>query len=79
MKATFVPVFERLRAIMKPYEGRLVLVHNTPEDYSLNTPYSDKFGKQVFFGAVQIKKNYVSYHLMPIYMNPKLHAGISPT
>jgi len=34
--------------------------------------------QDIFFGAVQIKKNYVSYHLMPVYVNPKLLEGILP-
>lgn len=34
-------------------------------------------GKPGFFGAVQVKKAYVSYHLMPVYENPGLLAGIS--
>jgi hypothetical protein len=37
-----------------------------------------KNGKLLWFGGVQIKKNYVSYHLMPVYVNPKLLEGISP-
>ena len=32
----------------------------------------------MWFGAVQIKKNYVSYHLMPIYAFPELLDGLSP-
>jgi hypothetical protein len=32
----------------------------------------------MFFGAVQTKKNYVSYHLMPVYVYPDLLDGISP-
>ena len=30
-----------------------------------------------FFGAVQLRKNYVSYHLMPIYMYPDLLESVS--
>jgi len=33
--------------------------------------------KPLFFGAVQIKKNYVSFYLMPIYVQPKLLEKIS--
>jgi len=32
----------------------------------------------IFFGAAQIKKNYVSFYLMPVYMFPELLKGISP-
>jgi hypothetical protein len=36
--------------------------------------------KVIFFGAAQIKKNYVSFYLMPVYMFmfPKLLDNISP-
>lgn len=37
-----------------------------------------KNGKRLWFGGVQVKKHYVSYHLMPVYVNPQLLAGISP-
>jgi hypothetical protein len=29
------------------------------------------------FAAVQIKKAYVSFHLMPVYLQPSLLAGVS--
>jgi hypothetical protein len=51
---------------------------DTPEDYTLNTRHIMKNGKPLFFGAVQIRKNYVSYHLMPIYVYSELVKEISP-
>ncbi len=52
-----------------------------PGQYFLETkaaassgPYK---GRHLQFG-VKIGKAYVSFHLMPIYMNPKLQAAISP-
>jgi hypothetical protein len=38
----------------------------------------DRTGKPLFAAAVQIKKSYVSYHLMPVYVNPALADGLSP-
>jgi hypothetical protein len=32
----------------------------------------------VFFGAVQLRKSYVSFHLMPVYLKPELLASVSP-
>ena len=46
-------------------------------NYSLTASMSEKFKKEQWFGAVQIKKNYVSYHLMPVYMYSDLVKGIS--
>jgi len=34
--------------------------------------------KPMYFGGVSIRKNYVSYHLMPVYTSPDLLDGISP-
>jgi len=73
----FPILFERLKNLLQVYESRLVVTDNTAENYSLNTPFSKKFNKEVFFGAVKINKNYVSYHLMPVYIFPDLLDEIS--
>ena len=54
-----------------------MVTDNTSENYSLNMPFSKKYNKELFFASVTIKKNYVSYHLMPVYMVPDLLAGAS--
>ena len=71
-------MFEQLKGILQSFEPRLVVKHDLPGSYSLNTPYIVKYKKEVFFGAVQIKKNYVSYHLMPVYAFPDLLENITP-
>jgi len=71
-------VFDQLRKILEPLESHLVVKENQPGNYSLNTPYSEQYKKEMFFGAVQIKKSYVSYHLMPVYVFPDLLDGVSP-
>ncbi|HVO42546.1 MAG TPA: hypothetical protein VMT34_07980 [Aggregatilineales bacterium] len=76
-KEAFIPVFDTLRAVLQPFEGRLIVTQNTSEGYSLNTPYSETYRKDVFAGAVQNKKNYVSFYLMPVYMYPYLLEGMS--
>jgi hypothetical protein len=74
----FDPVFEQLKAIMKPYQNELVVKTDEPGHYSLNTSFKRPDGYVLWFGGVQIKKNYVSYHLMPVYGYPELLQGISP-
>jgi hypothetical protein len=64
----FEKIFNRLKKIIKKYEKDLSLAGENEENYSLEGTYSEKFKKNLWFGAVQIKKNYVSYHLMPVYM-----------
>ena len=68
-------IFSNLKAILAAFEAQLVVVHNKSDNYYLNTPTTDK--KSEFFGAVQIKKSYVAYHLMPIYHYPELLDTIS--
>lgn len=77
-KTEFPMVFKELKKILTPYAPNLTVTADTPEAYSLDGPYSEKWKKVVFFGAVQIKKNYVSFYLMPVYMFPDLLKDISP-
>jgi hypothetical protein len=78
-QADFNSVFTQLKSIMEAYAANLQVKVDQPDNYYLDGPYSSKYKKEVFFGAVQIKKNYVSYHLMPVYMCPELVQDISPT
>jgi hypothetical protein len=70
-------VFQALKAIMSSYRDHLDLVTNDEISYFLNTHHIMKNKKPMFFGAVQIKKNYVSYHLMPVYVDSSLLDNIS--
>ena len=74
----FPIVFEQLKNILKPYAKDLKVTADTSGSYSLDGPYSEKWQKELFFGSAQIKKNYVSFYLMPVYMYPELMNTISP-
>jgi hypothetical protein len=74
----FPQVFERLKAILSGYQDLAVLTADNPENYMLNTGYVQQYKKELFLGGVQLKKNYVSYHLMPVYMYPDLLENVSP-
>lgn len=74
----FQPVFAHLRALLQPFEDQLVVEADDVSNYSLNTPYVAQFKKSLFFGGVQINKNYVSFHLMPVYIFPTLLDNLSP-
>ncbi len=77
-QSDFPLVFEHLKNILKPFEPKLNVTADTPSVYSLDGPYSEKWQRQLFFGSAQIKKNYVSFYLMPVYMFPDLLKGVSP-
>src|SRR3972149_1698318 len=74
----FPIVFANLKAILIPFSSKLIVKADTAAGYSLDGPYSQKWKKELFFGAAQIKKNYVSFYLMPVYMYPDLLKNISP-
>lgn len=74
----FPVVFEQLKNILKPYARNLTVKADTAESYYLDGPYSEKWQKELFFGSAQVKKNYVSYYFMPVYMYPELLKEISP-
>ena len=74
----FPVIFEQLKNILKPYSQDLTLKTDKPDTYYLDGPYSEKWKKELFFGSAQIKKNYVSFYLMPVYMYPELLKDISP-
>ncbi|MEP7292565.1 MAG: hypothetical protein ABI835_12340 [Chloroflexota bacterium] len=77
-QADFDPIFARLKPILQDYQAQLNVKTDEPGNYYLNTPFSETYQKYIFFGAVQIRKNYVSFHLMPVYWYPDLLDGISP-
>lgn len=77
-KESFQKIFDALKPVFQEYEGRLAIQVDKPGQYFLETKTAMRDGKRFQFGGVKIGKAYVSFHLMPIYMNPKLQATISP-
>lgn len=77
-ESRFQDTFESLKSILAENADEMVFVKNEPDDFHLNTRYIMKNKQPMFFGAVRITKNYVSYHLMPIYVFSELLSGISP-
>lgn len=77
-KKDFQATFARLKKILSKYEKRLTVTVDKPGSYSLDAGYSEKFKRNMFFGAATIKKSYVSFYLMPVYIFPELLKGISP-
>jgi hypothetical protein len=76
--AELAAVFVELRKIMAPYAAKLNATKDDKLELYLDTRHIQKNKKPLFFGAVQVKKSYVSYHLMPVYLKPELLASVSP-
>ena len=74
----FATVFAALRAILAAHKDRLKITQDTAVGFSTDALRLRYKGNPVMFGAVRIGKNYVSFHLMPVYMNPRLQQTISP-
>lgn len=75
----FQSVYDELKKIMAPFARKTLKAHEAPGQMQLIAPpVSRSRGKEVWFGAVKINKNYISYHLMPVYACPDLLESISP-
>jgi hypothetical protein len=73
----FAAVFDRLRAILEPHAKRMVVVKDDPDYYSLATTKLGPNKRPVCFAFVKVGTGYVSFHLMPVYGNPRLLASVS--
>ena len=59
--------------------GEMEVTSDDPGNLIVKTPWIDTKSKErAWFGAVQLKKNYVSFHLMPLYNLPTLKDDVSP-
>jgi hypothetical protein len=74
----FAEVFAALKGILEPYEKHLHVLPYKPEFYCLVTRLAVHKGKPVWFASIRMGKNYVSYHLMPVYMNAAMQKRIPP-
>ena|SRR5690348_537151 len=71
--------FAALRESLAVHSERLLVTVDKPGDYQLcSRTLKDRTGRPLFVAGIQIKKNYVSYHLLPIYMAPALQKKIPP-
>jgi hypothetical protein len=82
MNPEFDAVFAELKSVFGKHTGELSVQADTPVEYTLVTkapsPFPQHKGHPMYFGSVRLGKAYVSFHLMPLYMNPTLTKTISP-
>jgi hypothetical protein len=71
-------VFAALRPVFAPHESAMTLQVNQPGKFYLVSRTMMHNKKPVWFGGLEIKKNYVSLHLVPVYMYAELTNAISP-
>jgi hypothetical protein len=82
MDAVFDDVFATLKQVLRPHLSRLNVQADTATEYTLvgrvPSPFKQHKGNPMFFGSVRMGKAYVSFHLLPLYMNEALTATVSP-
>jgi hypothetical protein len=79
MADDFDAIYARLRTIMLEAAPGMTVNRDLPGSLELRTPEIDPKTKAPgWFGNIMIKKSYVAFHLMPLYMAPELAADISP-
>ena len=71
-------IFQSLKDILEPYSSEMVVVADKPDNFYLNTHHIMKNKQPMYFGSVKINKNYVSFHLMPVYVFSELLDSVSP-
>lgn len=59
---------------------QLVVTVDKPGDYQVASPtMKDRIGRPLYVAGVKTGKNYVSYHLLPVYMKPELLKSVPPS
>jgi hypothetical protein len=74
----FQSVFDALRQLLSGYEDRLACKWPNPGYYYLESATPTYKKRPMAFAGVRTGKNYVSYHLVPVYAAPELGKNMSP-
>jgi len=77
-RGDFAATFKALREILTPYTSKDArVVHDKLGYYYLETTFSVMGRGPLMFASVRKGKGYVSYHLLPLYMNRALQSKVS--
>jgi len=71
-------VFPRLCEILRPFATGYDIQTDTPDNFTLIAKGAMHRKGPVWFASIQSKKNYVTFHLMPLYMNAGIQQRIPP-
>ena len=78
MSTDLEPVYRRLKSILEPYGRRLYVTDERPTTYAVDVASEGERNPTTWFAGVRQGKRYVSYYLMPVYVDPTLAQTISP-
>ena len=80
--AGFDEVFAKLKQVFRRHLDRLSVQSDSATEYTLvgrkPSPFPQHKGHPMCFSSVRLGKAYVSFHLLPLYMNESLSRTISP-
>jgi hypothetical protein len=76
MASDFPGAFAALRGILRKHASGMVVQADTPAEFTVVTRALGPNGQPMWFGCVRAGRSAVSYHLMPLYFNPKLQAAV---
>lgn len=74
----FEPVFQRLRGILEPYARRMHVSADAEGWYGVDMAPEPERNPTTWFGGVRRGNQYVSYYLMPVYVEPSMLDDVSP-
>jgi len=78
VSAEFQAVYDALSGILAKYESALAWQpHGASGSWLIGTKLGP-YKRPVALAGLSVGKSYVSYHLMPVYMNAELQKKISP-
>jgi hypothetical protein len=78
-KPDFATVFNAVRSkVLEPFLGEIRVQTDKPGNYHTEIPGMFHRGKPLYFAGLRTGKNYVSFHLLPVYFAPELLKGMSP-
>ncbi|MEN7343114.1 MAG: DUF1801 domain-containing protein [Pseudomonadota bacterium] len=68
-------LFKKLTDLFRPYEKQMQVTVDNEDKYYVEESLSGD--KPQMFASVQVKKNYISVYLMPVYCQPALLVDLS--
>lgn len=74
----FEAIHARLRSMLEPYVPPLYVMADGPTGFGLDMAPEGQRDPSTWFAGTRVGARYVSYYLMPIYVEPSLLDGISP-
>jgi hypothetical protein len=77
-KTDFAEVFAALRELLAPFRKEVAVQTDKPGNFHTEIPSILYRGKPLYFAGIKTGKNYVSFHLLPLYYSPELLKGMSP-